>query len=113
MNEMDMFSLKGKVIVVTGGTGVLGYSFIKAISGAGAIVGVLGRNEKVANERVKEIIEAGGQAIALIADVQNEAALDVCCIKLSMLLAKLMAWSMQPVEMCPKQFYNLVMIRLK
>ena len=82
MNEMDMFSLKRKVIVVTGGTGVLGYSFIKAISGAGAIVGVLGRNEKVANERVKEIIEAGGQAIALIADVQNEAALDVCCIKI-------------------------------
>ena len=76
-----MFSLSGKVIVVTGATGVLGYSFIKAISSAGGIVGVLGRNEKVANERVAEIIAAGGKAIALIADVQSEAALKECCNK--------------------------------
>ena len=50
MIEKDIFSLKGKVIVVTGATGVLGHSFIKALSAAGAAVGVMGRNEKVANE---------------------------------------------------------------
>lgn len=76
-----MFSLKEKVIVVTGATGILGYSFIKALSSAGAIVGVLGRNEKVAEERVNEIIGTGGKAIALIADVQNEEALYTCCQK--------------------------------
>lgn len=81
MIEKDLFSLKGKVIIVTGATGVLGYSFIKAISHAGAVVGVLGRNEKVANERVEEIIAAGGKAIALIADVQNETLLKECCQK--------------------------------
>lgn len=81
MIEKDMFSLKDKVIIVTGATGVLGYSFIKALSAAGAIVGVLGRNEKVANERVAEIIGAGGKAIALIADVQNVDALNECCRK--------------------------------
>lgn len=70
--ESDIFSLKGKVIVVTGATGVLGLSFIQAIANAGGIVGVLGRNEKVANERVDEIVKKGGQAIALIADVMNE-----------------------------------------
>ncbi len=79
MCETDMFSLKGKVIVVTGGTGVLGYSFINAISNAGAAVCVMGRNEKTAKERVAEIIAAGGKAMALIADVQNEAALQHCC----------------------------------
>lgn len=68
----EIFSLKGKVIVVTGATGVLGLSFINAIANAGGIVGVLGRNEKVANERVDEIIKNGGEAIALIADVMNE-----------------------------------------
>ncbi len=73
--EKDLFSLKGKVIVVTGATGVLGLSFINAIAGAGGVVGVLGRNEKVANERVANILENGGQAIALIADVMNEAQL--------------------------------------
>ena len=70
--DTEIFSLKGKVIVVTGATGVLGLSFINAIANAGGIVGVLGRNEKVANERVEEIIKNGGEAIVLIADVMNE-----------------------------------------
>lgn len=74
----NMFSLNGKVIIVTGGTGVLGHAFVKALSGAGAVVGVLGRNEARANERVKEITDAGGEAIALIADVQNEDQLNDC-----------------------------------
>ncbi len=74
----NMFSLKGKVIVVTGATGVLGHAFIKALAGAGAIVGVLGRNEAKANERVKEITDTGGEAIVLISDVQNEQQLVEC-----------------------------------
>jgi NAD(P)-dependent dehydrogenase (short-subunit alcohol dehydrogenase family) len=65
----DHDSLKGKVIVVTGGTGILGNSFINGISERGGIVGVLGRNEEVANERAAAIIERGGMAIALKADV--------------------------------------------
>lgn len=66
------FSLKDKVIVVTGGTGILGKAFIDAIVEAGGIVGILGRNEKVANERADEINKNGGKAIALIADAMNE-----------------------------------------
>ncbi|WP_207533086.1 SDR family oxidoreductase [Desertivirga arenae] len=66
------FSLENKVIIVTGATGVLGHSFVNGLAEAGAIVGVLGRNEAVANERAEEIIKKGGKAIALIADVQDE-----------------------------------------
>jgi NAD(P)-dependent dehydrogenase (short-subunit alcohol dehydrogenase family) len=66
------FSLKGKVIVVTGATGILGEAFVNAIADAGGIVGVLGRNEKIANERVATIVNQGGDGIALIADVTNE-----------------------------------------
>ena len=69
------FSLNGKVIVVTGGTGILGNSFIKGIVQAGGTVGILGRNEKIANERVAAIINQGGKAVALIADVNDEAQL--------------------------------------
>ena len=64
--------LEDKVIVVTGGTGILGYSFINAISEAGGIVGILGRNEEVAKKRAAIINGKGGKAIALKADVLNE-----------------------------------------
>lgn len=67
--------LSGKIIIVTGATGILGESFVYAIADAGGTVGVLGRNEKVATERANAIIQKGGKAIALIADVTDEASL--------------------------------------
>ena len=73
------FSLAGKVIVVTGGTGVLGGAFVEAIAAAGGVVGILGRNEKIANERANAIHQKGGQALALIADVTNESQLESAC----------------------------------
>lgn len=69
------YSLAGKVIIVTGGTGILGDAFIKGIVAAGGAVGILGRNEAVAKERAKAINDNGGKAIALVADVLNEAEL--------------------------------------
>ena len=68
-------ALAGKSIVITGGTGVIGDSFIKSVCNAGASVGILGRNEKVAAERASEIVKMGGIAIPLIADVTSEAQL--------------------------------------
>ena len=72
------FSLEGKVIIVTGGTGILGNSFVNAIVEAGGTVGILGRNAEVAHERANAIVDAGGQAIALVADVLNEEQLLAC-----------------------------------
>lgn len=72
MKMKNKFSVKDKVIVVTGATGVLGKSFIMALAEEGAIIGVLGRNEKVANERVNEINEQGYKAFALVADVTKQ-----------------------------------------
>ena len=66
------FSLKGKVIVVTGGTGILGNAFVNAIVESGGTVGILGRKESVAAERADAINKQGGKAIALVADVMNE-----------------------------------------
>lgn len=67
-----MASLTGKSIIVTGATGILGGAFVQAIAAAGAAVGVLGRNEQVARERVEGINRGGGQAIALVANVLAE-----------------------------------------
>jgi NAD(P)-dependent dehydrogenase (short-subunit alcohol dehydrogenase family) len=72
---MDNFSLKDKVVIVTGGTGILGEAFIRGIVQAGATVGILGRNEKVAQERANAVKAAGGMALALVADVMKESEL--------------------------------------
>lgn len=71
----NRFALDNKVIIVTGATGVLGHSFITALAEEGAMLGILGRNAKVAGERALEIINKGGKAIALVADVLDESQL--------------------------------------
>ncbi len=83
------FSLKDKVIVVTGGTGVLGEIFVQSIAAAGGSVGILGRNENIANERVKKIIANGGTAIPLIADVTDENQLLEACNKILSVTGKI------------------------
>lgn len=72
MSILEKFSLKNQVIVVTGGTGVLGKSFVKALAEARAKVVVIGRNLERAQERVKLIETLGGQGLAIIADVLSE-----------------------------------------
>ncbi len=69
---MENFSLENRVVVVTGGTGILGEAFVNAIVESGGTVGILGRNEKMANQRADAIKSKGGKALPLIADVLNE-----------------------------------------
>lgn len=73
MELNELFSLQGKVIVVTGGTGILGGAFIKGIAAAGGTVVIMGRNKDVAEQRAGEIISSGGKAMAAVADVLEEA----------------------------------------
>jgi len=67
----SLFSLEKKVAVVTGGTGVLGSSMVKALARAGAKVAIVGRRKDVADELAKEIKKSGGEAIGVSADVLN------------------------------------------
>lgn len=68
---MEFGSLKDKVIVVTGGTGVLGESFVNCISKMGGIVVIIGRNRKIAEQRASMIESVGGKSLALVADVMD------------------------------------------
>jgi NAD(P)-dependent dehydrogenase (short-subunit alcohol dehydrogenase family) len=70
-------SLSDKVIIVTGGTGVLGGSFVQAIAQAGGSVCILGRNEKVAQERSAAIQAAGGKALAVVCNVMDVNELEI------------------------------------
>lgn len=72
MKGLEQFSLKDKVIVVTGGTGVLGGEIAAGLAAAGAKVAILGRNEQKAREKKEAIEKAGGEVITLIADVLEE-----------------------------------------
>lgn len=71
----DLFGLDGQVAVVTGGTGVLGGAMARGLARAGARVGVLGRRAAQAQALADEISRAGGEALALPADVLDRAQL--------------------------------------
>ncbi|WDF68004.1 SDR family oxidoreductase [Sphingobacterium oryzagri] len=75
MSILSKFSLKGKVIVVTGGTGVLGKAFVKALAEAGAKLCLIGRNKEKLDERVRLVETLGAEALPLIADVLDEDAI--------------------------------------
>jgi NAD(P)-dependent dehydrogenase (short-subunit alcohol dehydrogenase family) len=72
----DLFSLEGRVAVVTGGTGVLGGAMARGLARAGAKVGVLGRRQEKAEAAAREIEEEGGEALALPADVLDREELE-------------------------------------
>jgi NAD(P)-dependent dehydrogenase (short-subunit alcohol dehydrogenase family) len=72
----DLFSLEGQVAIVSGGTGVLGGAMARGLARAGARVGVLGRRREQADAAVAAIRAAGGEAMALTADVLERAQLE-------------------------------------
>ncbi len=72
MGGENLFSLDGKVAIITGGTGVLGGAMARGLAAAGARVGVLGRRQANADAMVADIQAAGGQAMALPADVLDK-----------------------------------------
>ena len=74
-----LFSLEGQVAVVTGGTGVLGGAMARGLAQAGAKVGILGRRREQAEAVVAEITAAGGEAMALPADVLDQSQLETAC----------------------------------
>lgn len=67
-----LFSLKDKVIVVTGGAGILGTGFVEAIAAAGGSVAIIDLNEELATQNANAINAAGGKALAVKASVLSE-----------------------------------------
>lgn len=72
----NLFSVKDKVVVITGGTGVLGKAIAAHLAEEGAKVVILGRKAEVGNEIVNEIKAKGGEAMFLVTNVLDAAVLE-------------------------------------
>ena len=72
MSYSTLFSLQDKVIVVTGGTGILGKAFIEGIVSFGGTAVIVGRNEEEGSKRAAEINANGGKALFIKGNVLDE-----------------------------------------
>ncbi len=70
MNKL--FDIKDYVVVITGGTGILGRCIAKYLALEGAQVIILGRKEEVGNAIAGEITAAGGKCEFMKTDVMDQ-----------------------------------------
>ncbi len=66
---MNMYDIKGKIAIVTGGGGVLGGSISKSLIQAGAKVVVLDIRQENVDRKVGELTKMGGEAIGFVSNV--------------------------------------------
>ena len=73
---MNLFDIKDRVVVITGGTGVLGRAIAAHLAEEGAKVVILGRKVEVGEAQVADIKAKGGEAMFLVTDVMDRAKLE-------------------------------------
>ncbi len=68
---MSLFDIKDQVVVITGGTGVLGRAIGSHLAREGAKVVLLGRRKDVGEELAEDIRKQGGHATFMVCDVTD------------------------------------------
>lgn len=71
---MSLFSLEGRVAVVTGGNGGIGLGLAEGFASAGAAIALSGRDAAKGRDAVAKLEAAGAKACFIEADVTDEAA---------------------------------------
>jgi len=72
--KSELFGLKGKVAIVTGGNGGIGLGMARGLADAGADVAVVGRNEEKSKAAAADLTARGVKAIAVTTDVTDTSA---------------------------------------
>ena len=75
----NLFDIKDYVVVITGGTGILGRCIAKYLALEGAKVIILGRKEEVGRKIADDIVAAGEQCEFMKTDVMNQAVVEKNC----------------------------------
>ena len=73
---MNLFNLKGRVAVVTGGNGGIGLGMAKGMASIGASIVVAGRNADKAADAVKQLQAMGAEATFIPVDVSEDKSCD-------------------------------------
>jgi NAD(P)-dependent dehydrogenase (short-subunit alcohol dehydrogenase family) len=74
--KMNLFDIKDKVAVITGGTGVLGSSIASHLGASGAKIVILGRNQDTRDKSINILKESGCDALGIAADILNKESLE-------------------------------------
>lgn len=72
----NLFDISGRVVVITGGTGILGRAIAAYLAEQGAKVVILGRNEDKGKAIVDGIQNSGGEAMFLKTNVLDQAVVE-------------------------------------
>jgi len=87
--KQGLFDLSGRVAIVTGGNGGIGLGMARGLVANGAAVAVVGRNEAKSAEAVAGLKKDGGKAIAITADVTDEAAVAAMVMRIGRELGRI------------------------
>lgn len=75
----NLFNINDNVVVITGGTGVLGRTIAKYLALEGAKVIILGRKEDIGNAIAADIVASGGVCEFMKTDVMNQEVVQKNC----------------------------------
>lgn len=74
----NLFDLTGKVIVVTGGAGLIGQAYVKGLASSGATVYIAEINLDRAESARAALAETGGKIRSVALDITQESSVDQC-----------------------------------
>lgn len=69
---MNLFNIKDKVIVITGGTGVLGGSVAESLAASGSKIIILGRDQQTVDNKALEITKKSGFAVGYTTNILDK-----------------------------------------
>jgi 2-deoxy-D-gluconate 3-dehydrogenase len=78
---MNLFDIRGKVAVITGGNGGIGLGMAQGIASCGATIVIAGRNADKAADALKTLHDMGATASFIAADVTKKAECDALIAK--------------------------------